>query len=731
MKLKRSFTLLVTAVMLLGLMGIFSSCASGTTYYISSSEGNDDNNGTSAKSPWKSFAHVNEMFLKPGDKVLLKRGDVWNERMEVRGEGEKNAWVKISNYGDKNDELPVISLNNDKNDICMLITDLNSSEELNYRNNLKYIHLDGIDFRNTYVAVYYRIIATKDNIGFKVTNCNFKNIRDESVFENELKDVSGFTAWSNAAKGNLATVTDWGTYKETGGGKGEYCWPESIIISGKARYDETVLSEVEVSNCVFEDATGGLSIRLKCPQYQEYQAVSKVRMFDCVMKGTYNGLYAFSTVDGGWDGTDNSEWGYIRNVRHIGGSDLYAGVTGPTGGYMAACHNFLVENSEMSYVYNNGAKDGCGFDYETYSVNILQRNMLFHNNDAAGLLMLRPGAGYKKYDNVHLNHALFYNNIKNPLNEVIDADLMTGAQDNTISYNNIFSYRPSAHPKNPNFKPHFIYYAPQAEQKNNVSGFLEDYRQRFAFNGSSYESWNTASSGVKDLKVENGKLTFTLTEDTGYIVSNLPINLFAYTDCILNLEGTTAKRVKFGYKEPESGSFFTGDAAEIKGNIAYLSIPDRGNSYGAATMLYFEGKAGDKVVIDSIEYTTEFNFDGRLIEDGRVLRMTVSGKSFPMFESDITKEGFEISGLPAGVTVEQIEQYNANTVYVYLSDAISQGTEISVSVDADNFIPYFTEMQNNLDFGHRTPEAEATLFGYFEIQTYIKNGAVTGGFTVK
>ena len=709
-----------------------SSCAKGTTYYISSSEGNDENVGTSKSAPWKSFVHVNDTFLQPGDKVLLKRGDVWHERIIIRGSGERNAWIKISYYGDENDELPVISLNNDKNDICILITDINGIEELGHKNQLDFIHIDGLDLRDTYVAIYYRVMATKGNVGFKVTNCNFKHIRDESVFANELKDIPSYIAWHDAPKGNLDTLTDWGVYKETGGGSDrEYCLPESIIISGKGRYDETLVSEVEVKDCVFEDATGGLSLRLRCPQFLKYQAVSKVRMENCVMKGAYNGLYAFSTVDGGWDGTDKSEWGYIRNVRHIGGTDLYAGFTGPTGGYFAGCHNFLVENSELSYVYNNGAKDGCGFDYETYSVNVLQRNMVFHNNDAAGILMLRPADGHQEFENVHLNYALFYNNIKRPLADVINADHMCGSISTDISFKNIYSYRVKYNPVNASLQTQFI--GPNGGggvKENNVAAYLEDYRQRFAFNGSSFESWNCAADGISDLKVENGKLSFTLTKDKGYIVSGLPLNLYAYSDCIISLEGTTAKTVKFGCKDPESGGFIIGNAAEIKDGAVYVKLPDIGKSFCSGTMLCFEGKAGDRVEIDAIEYTTDFDFSGRLIKDGKVIRMTVTGKSYPMFISSLTKDGFEISGLPAGVTVEKIEQYNANTVYIYLSTPVASGTEISVSIDADNFIPYFAEMQNNLDFGCRTPSEEAALFGYAEAQTYVKNGLVTGSFTV-
>lgn len=736
--MKRIISVLLSAVMTATLMGglimALSSCASGTTYYISSSEGNDDNNGTSKKTPWKSFANVNEMRLQPGDKVLLKRGDEWNERMYIRGTGAKNAWVKISNYGDKNDELPVISLNNDKHDIAIVVTDYDKSKKTKDQETINYIHIDGLDVRNTYLGIYFRFIVTKGNTGFKVTNCNFKNIYSEEAFANELDNVDNYIAWMNAPKGNLETVTSYGTHKETGGGVGEYIWPDAIRVSGIARYEDIIAREFDINNCVFEDSSGGFHASLSTPAGHDVYSIEKVRMYDCVMTGTYAGLYRFELVEGGWDGTDKSEWGYVRNVRHLDGCDYRAGVTGPTASYMAVCNNILVENSEMAYVYNHGGGDGCGFDYETYVSNITQRNMVYHNNDAAALLILNADAYKKDYQNVSLLDTLSYNNIKNPYSYVIEADIMLGTNSDTMIFKNIFSYRHQYRVGvgvTNQYKPNFISpFGRKAVKENLTDGYLHEYRNRFAFNGSSYESWNVASSGVKDLKVENGKLTFTLTEDKGYIVSNLPLNLFAYSDCIVNLKGTTASKVAFGYQGITAGGFTLGNWTDVK-DVTYLDIADGKDSSAKATMLYFEGKAGDKVVIDSIEYTTEFNFEGRLIEDGDVLRMTVSGNSFPIFEKDLTKEGFEISGLPAGVTVEKIEQYNANTVYVYLSEAISKGTEISVSVDADNFIPYFADILNNVDLGDRTPEAEKELFGYSEAQQYIKNGAVSGSFTVK
>ena len=68
----------------------------GRVYYIAN-DGDDNNNGRSAKYPWKTLARSYREGLQPGDVVLLKRGDLWREVLECAsgvtysayGEGEK------------------------------------------------------------------------------------------------------------------------------------------------------------------------------------------------------------------------------------------------------------------------------------------------------------------------------------------------------------------------------------------------------------------------------------------------------------------------------------------------------------------------------------------------------------------------------------------------------------------------------------------------------------------
>ena len=57
---------------------------SGTCYYVSNS-GSDSNLGTSPSSPWKTLSKVQsfQSNLQPGDAVLLQRGGVWYEQLDI------------------------------------------------------------------------------------------------------------------------------------------------------------------------------------------------------------------------------------------------------------------------------------------------------------------------------------------------------------------------------------------------------------------------------------------------------------------------------------------------------------------------------------------------------------------------------------------------------------------------------------------------------------------------
>ena len=81
-----------------------------STFYLSSSSGNDNNDGLSAQTPWRSLAKANALSLLPGDTLLLKSGDIFVGQLVLRNEsGTVEHPIVVTNYG--NSERPVIDGN--------------------------------------------------------------------------------------------------------------------------------------------------------------------------------------------------------------------------------------------------------------------------------------------------------------------------------------------------------------------------------------------------------------------------------------------------------------------------------------------------------------------------------------------------------------------------------------------------------------------------------------------
>ncbi|NLV20347.1 MAG: T9SS type A sorting domain-containing protein [Bacteroidetes bacterium] len=89
--MKKTLTLLFIALYL---------NASATTYYISSS-GNDSANGLSESTPWKTISKLNSSFyiIKPGDRILFKRGDTFHGTIKITKSGTSASPIYFGAYG--------------------------------------------------------------------------------------------------------------------------------------------------------------------------------------------------------------------------------------------------------------------------------------------------------------------------------------------------------------------------------------------------------------------------------------------------------------------------------------------------------------------------------------------------------------------------------------------------------------------------------------------------------
>ena len=400
------------------------------TLYIDAVNGNDLSTGRSEAQAWKTFANVNASLLLAGTKILLKKGSVWNQRIEIRGAGTINNWISVGSYG-TDAAKPKISLTNHPNDIGVLICDLDKTSGTSRSQNISYMEVKDLEISNTRLGIFYRSTTSSTNTGFRVSNVTFNNINCDAVMNaiNTAPDKNAaITAQLTTAKGNLETVN--GT---SNGGAYEYVFPAAIMIGGRTLTNQrvsgthtTVLTEFEVKDCQFNEATTGIISWFYWPFSSGMgadawrQIVNKVKLTNITSTGIVNGVVAFDGVNGGGVADANgivqpdaNGWGFIKNVNTTMGSAV-PGRTWPNGTTAVIinnCQKFLFDSCEFSNMLNQGNPDGCGFDFESNNNLVTIQNTKFLNNDGHSILLMNGGS-YGGNTNLTVQKNLFAENIK-------------------------------------------------------------------------------------------------------------------------------------------------------------------------------------------------------------------------------------------------------------------------------------------------------------------------------
>jgi hypothetical protein len=110
MQSKKIFHLIVLLASLISIVLPSTARANATTYYVSSSMGNDGNDGLSQGAAFATIAKVNTLSLQPDDRVLFKCGDTWQaEQLVIRWSGTSSAPIEFSSYPAGCTNKPVFS----------------------------------------------------------------------------------------------------------------------------------------------------------------------------------------------------------------------------------------------------------------------------------------------------------------------------------------------------------------------------------------------------------------------------------------------------------------------------------------------------------------------------------------------------------------------------------------------------------------------------------------------
>lgn len=169
----------------------------GQSYYLSSSTGNDANDG-SRESPWSSLAKISSTALKAGDTVCFKRGDRFNGHFVIKGSGEMGNPIVIRAYG--TGEKPLITGE---------VGEANGGDyqEAIYVENQDHISFDGIEVNNE--RIHNRVgVDSVDAYGIYIYNSGDRVLRNftfrDMTFRNvyavkEMNDPEDFNGLEVAA----------------------------------------------------------------------------------------------------------------------------------------------------------------------------------------------------------------------------------------------------------------------------------------------------------------------------------------------------------------------------------------------------------------------------------------------------------------------------------------------------------------------------------------------------
>ncbi|MCG8389042.1 MAG: right-handed parallel beta-helix repeat-containing protein [Cytophagales bacterium] len=70
------------------------------TYYLSSKEGNDQNDGLTPSNPWRSLEKASQIRFEHGDTLLLQKGNLFYGKLVIQGAGTQEQPIVIGSYGE-------------------------------------------------------------------------------------------------------------------------------------------------------------------------------------------------------------------------------------------------------------------------------------------------------------------------------------------------------------------------------------------------------------------------------------------------------------------------------------------------------------------------------------------------------------------------------------------------------------------------------------------------------
>ena len=344
-----------------------SSSPKGTIFYVSQSEGNDDSSGkamavSGTSGPWKTLARASTEY-QPGDSILLKRGDTWNEQLAPKGSGTPDQPIIIGSYGEG--AKPVI----DREDYTKDLFGIHLADQGGYK-------ILGIEFNRCMTGIYGEYpdgCPTKKFIW--IEDCYFHDSLLYQHYEDYPKRKIGL----------------------------------GICFFSYERDKRVVLSDITIRNCIFRRLASG--IWTNSPDNFNKNAsyvynFKNMTIEDCLFEEGYQWQQGIRGVD----------TGVMRNcVTHDIGRN-FRSFNGVAGSMFFRCKDWVFEDSEWGFVsIGLGSGDGEAFDFEGNCDNMTMRNCLFHDTDGPGFLLCCYASDGHAHSGIVMENCVINGKSKRPI----------------------------------------------------------------------------------------------------------------------------------------------------------------------------------------------------------------------------------------------------------------------------------------------------------------------------
>ena len=345
-----------------------SSPTQAATYYVSQSSGNDSWSGLKAKQdgkqgPWKTLEHASTQKYAPGDHLLLKCGDTWNEELHPQGEGTPDRPILIGAYG--KGPRPII----DRQDYNQDRFGIQLADQGGFK-------IVGIEFSRCMTGIYAKYSGVEPLKKFVwIEDCYFHDSLKYQHYEDYPKRKIGL----------------------------------GISFFSYERDNKVVLADITIKKCTFRRLASAVWTNNpdNFNKNASYIYNFKNMVFEhCLFEEGFQWQQGIRGVDGG-------------AMRHCVTHDIgrqFRSFNGVAGSMFFRCKDWVFEDSEWGFVsIGLGSGDGEAFDFEGNCDNMKMKNCLFHDTDGPGFLLCCYASDGHAHSGIVMENCVINGKSKRPI----------------------------------------------------------------------------------------------------------------------------------------------------------------------------------------------------------------------------------------------------------------------------------------------------------------------------